>query len=323
MTDRIFHAAILGTAFLAALVLFCIGVKQLKTRGKAGPFLTALALALCILGIESPAGRAATPPAKERRHAEKYPESRLLDLNKTGEWKNFKAFWKKLDSVTPKKKTEGLSGPILEYYGSITREEADGFRSELKTAAEGLKRLESSQLIYPEETALFSRLCEERISQMASFPVSMMTRMVPPPCLLRKEETVGSLENNIDVLLALKSKGKISQEECAAALRNIQKDVQAFSAYDAVTSGSLGYSLLYGETKGSLDPDPFLIDGLIKEYDARYAEILEARKKDPQPPEAAQAKSEIDAKYAETREDLLKLKRAMPFINEAVLDLER
>ena len=323
MTEKIFQAAIWGTAFFAAAVLFCFGIRKLKTGKKAGPFMTALALALCILGLESSAARAEAPPANGERRAEKYPESRVLDLNKAAEWKKFKDFWVKLDLIAPKKRTETASGPILEYYGSITKEEADRFKVELKQVAEGLKRLESSQLLYPDETALFVRLCGERIDQMAGFPMSMMTRMVPPPHLLRKEETIGSLERRIDGLLTLKKNGKINQEECSAALKNIQKDVGAFSAYDVVSRGSLGYSLVFGEKTKIAEEGPFLIENLIKEYEARYAEILEARKKDPGPQESAAVKNELDAKYAETVDSLIKLKRSMPFINEAVLDLER
>ncbi len=320
--DRFIQSAVLVAASLSALVLFCVGIRQIRFRGKPGTFLVAVWVALGFLCSAKQPATAQDGSGRFTRRVEKYPESRVLDLHKTAEWKNFKAFWKKLDMVTPKKKAEGLSGPVLEYYGSINREEADTLRAELKAVAEGLKRLESSQLLYPEETALFVSLCGERIEQMSGFPMSMMTRMLPPPYLLRREESIGSLERRIDELLALRNKDRISQEECAAALRNIQKDVAAFSAYDAVTKGSLGYSPLFGEKAKSPEDGYFLIDRLMKEYEAQYMEILEARKKNPQPQQSGTVKNELDVKYADTMDSLKKLKRAMPFINEAVLDLE-
>ena len=320
--EKIFHYSLMTAASFVALALFSIGIRNIRARRKPGPFMMALLIAFSLIGVNSSGQSTGSPVKSARQHTEKYPESRVLDLNKTPEWRDFKAFWKKLDLVVPKKKTEGELGDVIEYHGSIDREEAGKLRNELKELVERLKRLEQSRILTPSERELFERLCTERINQMEQFPMSMITRMIPPPYLVRKEQTIGNLERRIDQLLELKKNDKIDQREISLALKNIQKEIEAFSAYDSVSRGWLGYHFMYADLGGPAGEKNFSIDRLIEDNEKQYAGFT-ARKDSPDSSEAAPSFKEIEAKYKETRENLLTLKRAVPFINEAVLDLER
>jgi hypothetical protein len=319
--ERILHSIILSTAFLAAFVLFCLGVRELRIGRKPGLFMMALLIAFSLIGV-SCSGQSADSPSKPAKpYAEKYPESRVLDLNKTQEWKNFKAFWKKLNQVSPKKKNNKDSGYFGEYYGAIAPDVAHKWIEELKGLISGLNQIK----LDPVDTVLFEKICTERIYQMSSGSQSLMTRMIAPSSVLEKERTIRDMELRIDILIELRKKEKISESEMNQALSNIKQDIKTFSAYEAFSKHFASYwAPVYpnGNQKSGEETD--IIDRLSADNEKSYSDF-KARKRQQGMTQEAEAlfNKDMDSQYKETKETLLNLKKELPFINEMISDLEQ
>jgi hypothetical protein len=315
--DRILHAVIIGAASLAAVVLFFLGVRELSISRKPGPFMMALLLAFSMIGVNCSGQSAGSPSKPAKQYAEKYPESRVLDLNKTQEWKNFKAFWKKLDQVSPKKKNDKDSGYFGEYYGAIAPDVAHKWLEELKGLITGLNQLK----LGPVETELFEKICTERIYQMSTGSPSLMTRMIAPSSVMEKERSIRDLESKIDILIELRKKDKIDDSEMWQALSNIKKDIKTFSAYEAFSRNFAKYYLSQlGDAQTGEKTD--IIDRLIADNEKSYSDY-QSRKKQGETKETEGIYKDMDSQYKETKEALEKLKKALPFINELISDLER
>lgn len=116
--------ALAGVAFLAAAVLFLVGVRTFRARrrgGWTGEFLLALAAALSMISDV----RAQDPVPAEKRDE---VDARAKEVEKTAEWKKMRKFFRKLsDALASDKKIE------------------ENPRDEAAKLAEGTKRVDGKQ----------------------------------------------------------------------------------------------------------------------------------------------------------------------------------
>jgi len=104
--EKIVQTVIVLAASAAALALFILGVRQLKIRKNPGSFMIALLIAFNLIGFNC-SGQSSVPSAKSGiEQSDKKTEE-------TQEWKDFKAFWNKLDQVAPKKEASKLDEEIV------------------------------------------------------------------------------------------------------------------------------------------------------------------------------------------------------------------
>ncbi len=145
----------------------------------------------------------------------------------------------------------------------------------------------------------------------------MMTRMMQPQSVIKRENAIRDLERKIDVLIKLRKKGKVDKKEFAQALTNIQADVRTFSILDTISKHYIRYYPVWGVRE--TDPKVDIIEKRITAFEKHYTDYRKKReegKKDTR-------YKDLDAKYKETKEALAEVKKALPFLNELIADLER
>lgn len=333
--ENVIRFIIVASALLTAMILLFLDIRELGTKnGKHGLFITTLLAALSITGcnvspkVDSPADSAnfqagqTVQDNKAGTQNEAVQSERLARLSETQEWSKFKAFWKKLDQVEPKKKEDNAY--IGEYYGSITYDESENLRAELENLIAGLKKLKRKKMISSLEVELLDKICRKRIDYLYSGLQSMTSRMMPPPLLTDKENSISDLERHIDVLVELKKNGKINSEEFQQALSIVKEDIKLFSILDTLSESYLGYYSLplaaIREEEGKTGRVENIVEKIIAGFEKDYAGF-QAKAETAQ--QAADTQKDIAAKYAETKKAIDKLKNVFPSLTELVSDLEK
>ncbi len=308
-------------AIAIAYILFIFGIRRIKLSkvSRYNLFLGTLFLMLGFLSLNK-LSYAQEDKSSVSRQPEKKPQlrssRRIAILNNTPEWKNFKAFWKKLDQIKPKKSRPD----IMEVYSnSISREQRDSLKEELQNMILNLEKLERRKISQLEINAI-EQICENRIDSFG-VPLSMMTRMFIP-VLIAKDNLLNDLELKIDKLLELKKERLISKEEFQHALLNIQVDIKAFCVLNTIYKYYYPY-LQSQEISLKASKYPFgLIDDFILKFEKSYAEYLVKKKEGKMDKGAENYYKGIDQKYLETKQALEELKTAFPGLDELVADLE-
>lgn len=312
------QTVVIMLAIAIAYILFIFGIRQIKLSkvNRYNLFLGTLFLMLGFLSLNK-----LSHAQEDKSSASEQPEKtqqlrssqRITILNNTPEWKNFKAFWKKLDQIKPKEKGPDKMGV---YRNSISQEQFASLEKELQNAISNLKRLERGD-ISQLEIDLIEQICKSRIDCF-SWGLSPLTRMLIP-MVETEESLLNDLELKIDKLLELKKKRLINKEEFQQALLNIQDDIRAFCTLDTIRQRypqSLGIFLMTSKYPSGL------IDASISEFEKNYAEYLVKKKEGKISKEEESYYKDIDQKYLETKQALEELKTALPGLNELVTDLE-
>lgn len=337
--DRIIRVIVITSASLTALVLFWLGIKQIRINEKKKPciFMTALLIALTLIGCDVVgygSRNMHSPVESSGEKAEKKRFSRIAKLNNTQEWRNFKAFWRKLDRIVPQKKAEKEKNSFMgEYAGSISAEEANTFRGELKELISELRKFDQERSdesvsvnISPTETELLERICTERINYIAFGFGSMLCRMMPPPSVTQKERTIKDLEQRIDTLIELREKARIDKDEFRQALSNIQQDIRTFSVLDTIGKHYVRYyfhdTLRPGRTDAQAEGKVDIVGEHMAQLERHYADY-QARKEQGKIDAADPRYKDLDIKYKETKRAIEELKKILPSLNELVMDLEK
>lgn len=161
--ERIIQNILISVAVLAASILLFFGIKKfrIKQGGQYGFFITTLLIALslaefnsfCYSSENSDSNSTAEQITQEVKSNQ---SNRVSELNQFQEWKDFKAFWKKLDRIKPL----DASG---EYYESISKKEAVELRNNLKLVIQGLKQIEKKNKINSLEIELLYKICRVRM----------------------------------------------------------------------------------------------------------------------------------------------------------------
>jgi len=322
------RTTIIFLAMLAASVLLFLGIRELRTsRGRHGLFLTTLLAALGLAGCggtpratETAHDRATTEPTLVPMPADdpsKSPE--MVELAKTKQWADFKALWKKLDHVRPTK--EGDEAFMGEYVGSLTYEVAQEMREELDQLIDALRSPSMKKHIGDMEIDLLQTITHKRINYLEYGLQSMMTRMVQPPMMMDKEDSIRDLEKHIDVLVELREAGKISGLEFEEALAIVEDDVKAWAVLDTLSESYMGYYSLPVHTivegrEGSgisVSVAESLIAAFERDYDDFQSKAVQAQQG---------TDKELAKQYEKAKEAVDELKLVLPFLSELVEDLE-
>ena len=315
-------------ALATASVLLFIGIRELRTsRGRHGLFLTTLLAALGMAGCGSAKPDVREPGDEPVTDTEPTlvpmpPEDpglsdQMAGLAKTQQWIDFKELWTRLDRVRPTK--EGDESFIGEYYGALTFEAAQGLRQELDMLIDALRSPGLKKHIGDLELDLLQTVCHKRINYLEYGMQSMMTRMVQPPMVIDREESIRDLERHIDVLLELKEAGKITGEEFETALAIVEDDVKSFAVLETLAESFQGYialpvhTILEGrEGSGfSISAAESLIAAFEKDYDEFQKKV-----------QAGDADKELAKQYERAREAIEELEHVLPFLAELVEHLE-
>ena len=116
--DKTIRVVIIFFASITAFILVLVGIKRLKLNKttRHSFFVSTLLIILGLTGCDA-ADKSASSADSSLKPAEieniKQVLSRVDKLNNTQEWINFKAFWKKLDEITPKQKTDEKEADVL------------------------------------------------------------------------------------------------------------------------------------------------------------------------------------------------------------------
>ncbi len=269
---------------------------------------------------------------------------RMLELNRISEWKSLKTFWKKLSLIEPSKENGSDLYYKYEYINSIEDKEAENLRQEMaevfgykdyndlrseilydvaeETKASfktGIKKLVSEDKISPLEMEILAKICNGRLDYMTMGFGSMLTRMMPSEMVLEKEDSIASLEHKIDLLIELRNSDKVSKDEFEMALDNIQNEIETFLILDMIESNYLPiYEYHYGNI------EDFNEDSTIEEYIAVFKQHYINYKEDKEKSfYSGYDVGEIDKMYLKTKDEIERIKKALPALRELVADLER
>ncbi len=254
----------------------------------------------------------------------KITSARLNKLNAQSAWQKFKAFWKKLDAVSPKEKSGSEESADREYFGeyyrAIDETKINSLRIEMDEMLKNLKEISDKSLINGKEIDLLDKVSRERFHYMSWGLSSMVTRMAPSYFSLNRDESLKDLERKIDVLWTLKTDDAVSEKEFTAALENIQKDIEVFAILDLIDSDGSYYNpaFKYGETaKIILSPENY-INAFEKTY-LDYQKMMEAQNTE----EALKNKESIEQKYQNIKKEIEETKAIFPSLKELIADLEQ
>ncbi len=337
----------LGLALAGALFLLGIRELRINRKRKHGLFISTAVMALYLLG---PRYTGAAEPAKsvDKATLSQKDQLQIAELVKTKEWQNFKAFWKKLDAIEPKKGDSKRDKIEIrdegKYPGAISYEQREKLLKELETLTNSLAQVGEKIIgtthdiiVNPVDFPTFrpaggwlQEICYSRISYLKIGFTSKLMRAIPDLSLLMRENSLRDLELRIDALLLLQKKGKVNQDEYTQSLGNIQGEIRRYSIWSVLRLYYIHF------------PFPFFIrdykgDKIINEHTVKpnniqdYAKLLEkdyveykARRKTEQISEVEEERyKEMDEAYNKARQELEQLKTRIPIMDKLIADLEQ
>jgi len=327
--DKIYNIIIIATASIIASILVMIGFRKLKVNKykKYGLFMSTLIIALTLSGCslleKTDKTNTNVKQDKATPQTVEYKSDRLKSLNNTSEWKNFKAFWQRLDYINPPEKIGDSANDYLgEYSNAITQEQAELFKSELTELINKLRGMKQEEFILSNtEIDLLEKICAERINYMSYGFSSMMMRMIPPITMTDKENSIKDLERKIDTLVELQGKGIVSSDEFTQALRLIWQDIELFSILDTIISHYTiyypGSYYDYGVNETGLQRTAL---NHINAFEKHYQDYLLDKKSGAENVNRSYPE-DIESKYKETKEEIEKVKIVLPQLNELIQNL--
>lgn len=328
--DKIYNIIIIATASIIASILVMIGFRKLKVNKfkKYGLFMSTLIIALTLSGCSllEKTNKANTNVNQDKKATPQVIENksgRIKLLNNASEWKNFKAFWQKLDYINPPEKIGDSANDYLgEYSNAITQEQAELFKSELTELINKLRGMKQEEFILSNtEIDLLEKICAERINYMSYGFSSMMMRMIPPITMTDKENSIKDLERKIDILVELQDKGIVSSDEFTQALRLIWQDIELFSILDTIISHYTiyypGSYYDYGVNETGLQRTAL---NHINAFEKHYQDYLLDKKSGAENVNTYYPE-DIESKYKETKEEIEKVTAVLPQLNELIKSL--
>ncbi|MFA5339701.1 MAG: hypothetical protein WC317_06130 [Candidatus Omnitrophota bacterium] len=317
-----FQIAVVLFAVAAAYILFTLGIRphKLNKIERRSLFLSSLLLMLGFLSFGgSSYARQDELSASSQQKKISQPLNSTAVLCSTLEWKDFKAFWKKLDQIKPRR--TGQEGKDERwkrgYRNSISQEQYVSLHKELRINISNLKKVKG-EMISAQEIDLLDKICSYRIDNfcMGSFT---MSRMIIPGSAVQ-DNMLDDLEIKVDKLIELKGKGKINDSEFQQALANVQRDVEGVYAFDIIRK-KYGYYHFQLPLKPSDDAGD-LMDEFISAVEKSHSEYELRKKEEKVTKEQEIYYKDIDRKYLETKKALEEFKTAFPRLNELIADLE-
>jgi hypothetical protein len=313
-------------ACLAVILAVVYGFRRSNTsRRSLGRWLTTpLFLMLAVIGcsFDKTTARAGDPEdsSDDEMNGEDDP-IRVKELNKTSEWLSFKALWKNLDLVEPSKKNGDAIYLMYQYtdrddYQELNRQ-SDSLTKLVDVLEPRLYKLSDKGLIDSVEVELLCNACRSRIEYIFVGFHSMLTRMMPPPGQVEKESNIVELEKRIDLLLELRKKGRVNEEELNLAVENIKGDIRLYGALDVLTSG-LGYRIYNVEFfRDSAESGDAYMQKVIASFEESRLNFL--KKYDPK--KADETEKSLFETYERTHLDIERYKAILPRVGELLNDL--
>ncbi len=282
--ENTYKYILIAAAFMIAFLLYFFGIRKLSSANlkNKGFFMTTLLIALASIGCNfTSSGNNESNTNKMDNIFGKDDSKRIIELNKTKEWKEFKTFWKNLDNIEP---TKGAENNEFTPYIYAENEDYDkknkivvSLREKNEELKNSLSELVRKNLLDPLEPIILFDMCKARIDYIYYGNVSMMTRMMPMPGVYEKEKTIKMLEFKIDTLLKLERKGKIDTTELKLALSNIQLEVKKFGVLEILGKGKM---LQYYYRSSNLDNENpqkdtlTVFDKSILDFENAYNEFM-------------------------------------------------
>jgi hypothetical protein len=300
---------VLLLAVLIAVILYYSGFKKLKFK-KKNFFYTSLLIALTFMGCnfsESNASGQKNDDPKNNPMPGKDDPEYIKELNKTSEWKEFKAFWKSIDQIEA---AEGVTHDS--YRGYMTKTDgdygstykiSDSLYKKTKSLEEVLKSLTEKKLLDTLESRLLSNMCYDRIDYVCYGFRSMYTRMIALPGIYEKEKTMARFEFRIDTLISLQKKGSIDSSEMNKVLMNIQSDIKSFSVLDILGKRNMlkYYSYHYDYDNPNPQNDTLkIIEKSILDFENSYSDFM----KKYEPSASDKIQKDLFAAYVSTKIEL-------------------
>jgi hypothetical protein len=300
---------ILALAVSGAAVLFFIGFRKinLKQYQRKNFFFSSLLIALAFFGCNFTGGSSQNnenDPEFMNDFRGASDSLRIKELNKTLEWKEFKSFWKSMDALEPGNAPNNYYfSPYLSKGNSDYQklyDLSDSLNKKIGKLEPKLQVLVHENLLDSLESGLLKRICDARVKIMCFGSVSMLTRMMPPPGLMEREQSINAFEYKIDTLLMLKKQNKIDKNELEIALSNVQMEIKKFTLLDLMgEAGFLKYSYDFGSENASADTMN-IIDKSLLDFEKSYTEFM--KKYNPAKADAEQ--KQLYDKYVATKKEL-------------------
>ncbi len=316
---------ILALAILIACLIFISGIRKLSVipLKKKSYFVTSLLLVLALFGCNfNISGGNDLNKDPMDNIINKGDSKRIKELNKTQEWKEFKAFWKDLDNVKPGKDAR-IDGFMYAYREGEDYEKknklVEKLRKKNKDLKDSLDILVKKGLLHPLEPTFLYEICNSRIQYIYYGKTSMMTRMMPSPGVIEKETTMAMLEFKIDTLLNMEKKGKIDTAELKLAMDNILQEIKKANILNIFDYHKMLFYL----------PSPFLneqsekhdtiavVDRTILDFNNSYKEFMKKYNAS----KADKSQKEMYERYEAIKKELDTYSEIYPQFSELIKDL--
>lgn len=246
----------------------------------------------------------------------------LEGLLRTAAWQQFKAFWRRIGLIPPKRPatdgTRRLAISDAPYAHVIGKEEHDRLGKELGDRLAAL-----SAAGFPKDDLDFlEQVVRARLGNMLHGPTSMLTRMVPSANMIEEEKSLQQVERQIDLLDTLRRAGKITTTEFRVALNGVQRELCNISITRMVAA-------LYGRFWPVLDREwhekfrtmelverqLWIIGNHYRTAVDRYSKMSGGY--------AVKQKAELERKYRNVTGELDTFRKRMPRIHHLIEELER
>lgn len=296
----------------AIVVAICIVVLRHKLLKKHKPslFLSMILMALSFMGC---AGNNPNEEKDEKsRELEETPENaKMSKLQAMPEWATIRALWQEIDKV----EIDTLSQPMFSgiYNFSFSMEAAD-FLKEIDTAFLQLKYANNKNILDSLEIEFLHKLFTARINGMQSGTM-LLSHIMPPPTLIKRNKVVFDLEKRIDKLIELKNENILNETEYQKNLENIYTIAANATAYEIIQQHYTYYGFDFLKDSSSTKK----IDSIQKQFNNGHNKLVEMLNKNSnnERKQEVQKKQELVNKYFE------QLKTKLPFIKASISDFEK
>lgn len=218
-------------SIVLAILLFLLNIlRQNKKHKGLSRLVFSMLLGLLIFNGQYLADKSYAQSAdKDETFVKSTPRSRreIRKLNRNSDWQKFKKFWQKVGAIEPISKNKNSYAG--QYTGALSSADSEILRKNTKTIfTNTLKKLVDKDLISAYEMQALTMVLAARVDYIVDGMWTRMTRMMPPPDAVARDDSIMRLEQKIDVLIDLKKKQHINQKEFDKAMKAIKKEIKMY-----------------------------------------------------------------------------------------------
>lgn len=164
---------------------------------------------------------------ESQSNSHSYDEDPLLQSEA---WLQFKAFWRKLNAISP---SEDNTLPEIPYAYAISIEEYQNLEEERLEIHENLRSLNLRRTGWDFQIELLMKICDERLHTMHQ-PNMLVTRMMPSSFQIRHHQSIEALEPQLDLFMDLRRSNAIDTEEFTQAMENLEREISLTYLLDSM-----------------------------------------------------------------------------------------